>query len=150
MNARRVIRGEVVSRLQAAPVTLVAPASVFDSRVWTFEKQLLPAINVATTVDVIDVDEQVTGRDTHRLALFVMVHAAMVDGVAAGLDDVCDEVFAALFPGGEEDLGGLVQEVDLVSIDLELSAEEDEEVAQMTIEFSVLYATAEYGTELVF
>ncbi|MCA9753997.1 MAG: hypothetical protein KC591_17495, partial [Gemmatimonadetes bacterium] len=69
MNARRVIRGEVVSRLQAAPVTLVAPASVFDSRVWTFEKQLLPAINVATTVDVIDVDEQVTGRDTHRLAL---------------------------------------------------------------------------------
>lgn len=139
MHAREQIRDAVVDQLTGLATT---NSRVYAGIVRLADAASLPGIWVFTNEDELDEDSEIIGtKEFHNLTLLVEIRAKAVSGVDDVVDDVAEEVQAALY--GDPTLGGLIPtayaDIELSSFELELSDDQEKDLALGTLTFIMRY-----------
>lgn len=133
MGIRKEVRDGLVAALAGLATT---GANVFASRVRPFKPGELPALNVIGGDEELERGDISTELADRRMRPVVEATVARVDGYDDELDQVIEEVEAAI--GANSTLGGACADAFVASISVEFSADGDRPVALATITLDVL------------
>ncbi len=123
-------------------MTEVADANVYQEHIWDFTDAVLPAIDVTLPESAIDADEEGTLGSVllRRAEIHVEIRAKQSAGVGDKLREIAAEVITKIVPSlTDNNLGGVVSEIDLVDETLELSDEEERPIGLLTQKWLATY-----------
>lgn len=122
--------------------------NVFKSRVYNLQNTSLPCLAIYTRgekIDYMTMMGALTRQTMRNMTVMVEAYVRAVSNYDVTLDNITGEVEAAL--AVDNTLGGLVFDIKMVSVDMDLSNDGDQPVGVALMELSVEYETKEgYAT----
>ena len=140
MHVRQQIRSAIITQVTGLTTT---GTNVFEHRVYPLAEDDLPAIVVSTTSEGSSM-ATIGGMGTvaslqRNLAISVEGYVKATSDVAQTLDTIAEEIEIAL--GDDETLGGLVESIELSGTTIEITAEGDQPVGVVKMDYDVVYRT---------
>ena len=140
MHVRQQIRSAIITQVTGLTTTGI---NVFEHRVYPLAEDDLPAIVVSTTSEGASM-ATIGGMGTvaslqRNLAISVEGYVKATSDVAQTLDTIAEEIEVAL--GDDETLGGLVESIELSGTTIEITAEGDQPVGVVKMDYDVVYRT---------
>lgn len=140
MHVRQQIRSAIITQVTGLTTTGI---NVFEHRVYPLAEDDLPAIVVSTTSEGSSM-ATIGGMGTvaslqRNLAISVEGYVKATSDVAQTLDTIAEEIEVAL--GDDETLGGLVESIELSGTTIEITAEGDQPVGVVKMDYDVVYRT---------
>lgn len=140
MHVRQQIRSAIITQVTGLTTT---GTNVFEHRVYPLAEDDLPAIVVSTTSEGSSM-ATIGGMGTvaslqRNLAISVEGYVKATSDVAQTLDTIAEEIEVAL--GDDETLGGLVESIELSGTTIEITAEGDQPVGVVKMDYDVVYRT---------
>lgn len=140
MHVRQQIRSAIITQVTGLTTTSL---NVFEHRVYPLAEDDLPAIVVSTTSEGSSM-ATIGGMGTvaslqRNLAISVEGYVKATSDVAQTLDTIAEEIEVAL--GDDETLGGLVESIELSGTTIEITAEGDQPVGVVKMDYDVVYRT---------
>lgn len=140
MHVRQQIRSAIITQVTGLTTTAL---NVFEHRVYPLAEDDLPAIVVSTTSEGSSI-ATIGGMGTvaslqRNLAISVEGYVKATSDVAQTLDTIAEEIEVAL--GDDETLGGLVESIELSGTTIEITAEGDQPVGVVKMDYDVVYRT---------
>ena len=140
MHVRQQIRSAIITQVTGLTTTGI---NVFEHRVYPLAEDDLPAIVVSTTSEgssMATIGGMGTAASLQRnLAISVEGYVKATSDVAQTLDTIAEEIEVAL--GDDETLGGLVESIELSGTTIEITAEGDQPVGVVKMDYDVVYRT---------
>lgn len=135
------VRQQIREALAAVVTSLATTgARVYQSRVVQLEANELPALLIATNSESIDVLDFVSNPSLERtLTINVTAVAKAVSNLDDTLDQIIKEVEVAVSTSNT--LGGLVKDVVLTGIEIEMNADAEMPTGQAVLTFNANYYT---------
>lgn len=140
MHVRQQIRSAIITQVTGLTTTGI---NVFEHRVYPLAEDDLPAIVVSTTSEGSSM-ATIGGMGTvaslqRNLAISVEGYVKATSDVAQTLDTIAEEIEVAL--GDDETLGGLIESIELSGTTIEITAEGDQPVGVVKMDYDVVYRT---------
>lgn len=136
MHARQLIREAVELAVTGLATT---STRVFPSKVYNLQESQLPALQVISAAESIELDEGTLDAPARLFDVVVKGTAQATSNVDNTLDDIAEEVETAL--GADITLGGLSHGLDLVATDFDYSGEGDQPIGNIELTYRVAYRT---------
>lgn len=136
VHVRESIRGAVKAAVTGLATTA---ARVYPSIVYNLQESQLPALQIITGEESIDLTSGTLDAPQRLLQITIKGTAQAVSGLDDTLDDIAEEVETAM--ATDVTLGGYSHGVDLQSTTFDFSGEGDKPVASVTLTYSILYRT---------
>jgi len=114
-----------------------AGTDVYDSRVWPYEDDDLPAVAVYALEDRTVGEVKASGEVERLLILRVEMRAKAASGMEDTLDQLDAEVQALLL--ADSYLGGKVKDIQHSETAIELSGDQEKPVGRATADYAILY-----------
>lgn len=137
-HVRQQIRNAVATRLTGLATT---GANVYIKPMWVRSNGELPALEIMTGEDTVDVDmTHLTSAGAayyRRLEVIVEAMAKVGGDVQDTLDTIAKEAEIALY--ADEKLGGLTKSIERVDAEQELSTEGEKKIGRLVMVFEFLY-----------
>ena len=140
MHVRKLIRDEIKTQLTGLSTT---GANVFSHRVYPVQEGVLPAIIVYTSSE--SANRSTIGgfgniaSISRVLSVSVEAYVKATANVVDTIDTIAEEVEVAL--GDDETLGGLSEDIQLVNTSIEITADGDQPVGVLKMDYEVVYRT---------
>ena len=140
MHVRQQIRSAIITQVTGLTTTAL---NVFEHRVHPLAEDDLPALVVSTTSEGSSM-ATIGGMGTVaslqcNLAISIEGYVKATSSVAQTLDTIAEEIEIAL--GDDETLGGLVESIELSGTTIEITAEGDQPVGVVKLDYDVVYRT---------
>lgn len=140
MHVRQQIRSAIITQVTSLTTT---GTNVFEHRVYPLAEDDLPALVVSTSSEgasMATIGGMGSVASLERgLSVSIEGYVKATSDVAQTLDTIAEEIEVAL--GDDETLGGLVESIELSGTTIDITADGDQPVGVIKLDYEVVYRT---------